>query len=65
MAIDLRPTELDVKCKTETQYHMTIRHRQSGAIASGSGENKYALECKLLEKLRERMKEKEDGRTTD
>ena len=61
MAIDFRPTELDMKCKEETTYHMSIRHRKTDVTASGTGENKYALECQLLEKLRQRMQEKEDG----
>ena len=61
MAIDFRPTELDMKCKEETTYHMSIRHRKTNVVASGTGENKYSLECRLLEKLRQRMKGSDDG----
>ena len=60
MAIDFRPTELDTKCREETEYHMSIRHRKSGITVAGSDKNKFVLECKLLEKLRERMKQEQD-----
>jgi len=65
MPIDFRPTELDLKCREDTTYNMSIRHRKTGVMVAGEGKNKYALECELLEKLRKRMKEKEDGRGTE
>lgn len=60
MPIDFRPSELDLKCKEETQYHMSIRHKKSGIIAAGSGDNKFVLECGLLEELRKRMRKQEE-----
>jgi len=68
MPIDFRPTELDLKCKEETKFHMSIRHRKTGEIVAGSGNNKFSLECELLEKLRQRLKkaeEKENARSSD
>jgi hypothetical protein len=68
VAVDFRPTELDTKCKEETKFHMSIRHKKSGEIVAGSGDNKFALECKLLEKLRIRLREaeeKEHARSSD
>jgi hypothetical protein len=65
--IDFRPTELDTKCKEETMFHMSIRHRKTGAVVADSGDNKFALECSLLEKLRQRLRqleEKEDERSS-
>lgn len=62
MAIDFRPTELDTRCKEETRYHMSIRHKRSGIIVADSGDNKFALECKLLDKLRDKLREEEDAR---
>jgi hypothetical protein len=63
MLIDFRPTELDTKCKEETKYHMSIRHRKANITVAGSGDNKFTLECNLLEKLRNRMsEERKDGR---
>lgn len=61
MPIDFRPNELDTRCREETTYNMSIRHRKTGVIVAGSGDNKYALECQLLEKLRQKMKEEEDN----
>jgi hypothetical protein len=60
MGIDFRPNELDTKCKEETKYHMSIRHKKTGIVVAKTGTNKFALECELLEKLRQRMKEEED-----
>ena len=60
--IDFRPNELDTKCKDETKFHMSIRHRKTGKVVAGSGDNKFALECELLEKLRKKLESK-DGST--
>ena len=59
MAIDFRPTELDTRCKEETKFHMSIRHKRSGIIVADTGDNKYALECSLLDKLRAKLKEED------
>lgn len=64
MPIDFRPNELDTKCREETTYNMSIRYKKAGIIVAGSGDNKYVLECQLLDKLREKLKkaeEKDDG----
>ena len=58
--IDFRPTELDLKCREETEYHMSIRHRKAGVIVAGSGSNKFSLECELLEKLRKKLRDYEE-----
>jgi len=42
---------------------MSIRHRKTGKMVADSGDNKFALECQLLEKLRKRLEEK-DGSST-
>ena len=63
-AIDFRPTELVVRCKEEVTYTMSITHKKTRETAAGSGDNKFALECRLLDKLRERV-EKNDERRTD
>ena len=60
MPIDFRPTELDTRCKEETTYHMSIRHRTSGIVVAGSGNNRFATECELLDKLRAKLKEREE-----
>jgi len=65
MGIDFRPTELATKCKEETTYHMSIRHKKSGLVVADSGQNKFVLECELLEKLRKKLRndqEKENAR---
>ena len=64
MAIDFRPSELDIKCREETTFNMSIRYKKAGIVVAGSGDNKYVLECGLLDKLREKLKkveEKDDG----
>lgn len=60
MPIDFRPTELDTRCREETTFHMSIRHRPSGILVAGSGNNRYATECNLLDKLREKLKQSEE-----
>ena len=60
MQVDFRPNELDLKCKEETKYHMSIRHKKSGIIVADTGENKFALECQLLEKIRQQMRKDEE-----
>ena len=60
MPIDFRPTELVTKTKEETQFHMSIRHKATGEVVAGSSDNKFVLECQLLEKLRERLKKREN-----
>lgn len=60
--LDIRPTEVDLKCKEETKYHMSIRHKKTGIIVAASGDNKFSLECQLLEKIRQKMKEAEEKR---
>ena len=57
--IELRPTEIDIRCKDETKFHMSIRHKKTGKVVAGSGENKFALECGLLEKLRQKLENKD------
>lgn len=56
--LDFRPNELDVRIKEETVFHMSIRHKKTGKVVAASGENKFALECELLEKLRQRVGER-------
>ena len=60
MLIDIRPTDVDMKCKEETKYHMSIRHKKSRIMVAGSGDNKFALECELLERIRQKMKDIEE-----
>ena len=62
MGFDIRPTDVDLKCKEETKYHMSIRHKKTGIMVADTGENKFALECQLLEKIRQRMREIEEKR---
>lgn len=58
MGIDFRPTELITKCTEEVMYTMSIIHKPTGLTASGHGDHKFKLECELLQKLRERIEER-------
>ncbi len=61
MPIDFRQTELNIKCKEETTYTMSIKHKGTGIVVADHGDHKYALECSLLNKLREKIEEKENA----
>ena len=62
MILDIRPTDVDLKCKEEIKYHMSIRHKKTGIMVAETGDNKFALECKLLERIRQRMRDIEEQR---
>lgn len=57
--LDFRPEELDTRHSSVTTHKMSITHIATGVRVSGSGPNKYALECALLERLREKLRDRE------
>lgn len=60
MIVDIRPTDVDLKCREETKYHMSIRHKKTGILVADSGDNKFSLECNLLERIRQQMRKDEE-----
>lgn len=52
---DLRPPELDTVYNEEVIHRIYIRHKETGLSVRGRGPNKYSLECKLIEKLSEKL----------
>jgi len=55
MAFDIRPTELDTVHTSTTTHRVEITHKKTGVRVAGTGPNRYALECQLLEVLRAKI----------
>ena len=57
--IDFRPNELETVHTEKTVHRLEITHKKSGVRATGTGINRYALECELLQILRDKMAQHE------
>jgi hypothetical protein len=55
MIPDIRPVELRTVHSEKTTHRLEITHKKTGIRVSGTGPNRYALECSLLELLSEKM----------
>lgn len=62
MARDFRPNELETQHTSVTSHRLVITHKASGVRVAGTGDNKYALECKLLDILRVKLADHERKR---
>lgn len=57
--VDFRPNQLEYRKHSETVYYMEITHKETGVKVVGKGDHQYKLECDLLEKLREKLCQKQ------
>lgn len=55
MARDIRPTEVDTFYSETVTHRIEIIHKKTGLSVKGKGPNKYALECKLIQKLSDKL----------
>jgi len=52
---DFRPNDLNTVHTSKTTHRVEITHKKTGVTVKGTGPNRYALECQLLEVLRTKM----------
>lgn len=63
MIQDFRPTELETVHTEKTVHRLEITHKKTGVRATGTGINRYALECELLQVLRDKLTKYESDKT--
>lgn len=51
MSRDIRPTEVNTYYTERVTHKIEIVHKETKLRVAGTGPNKYALECKLLNLL--------------
>jgi hypothetical protein len=56
---DIRPTEVDTYYSERVTHRIEIVHKETGLKVAGTGPNKYALECKLINILADKLEAKE------
>ena len=61
----MNPNEYVVTTNLIKTYYINIRHKETGIEVNGKGDHDYKLECQLLEKLREKLEERDVSRRTD
>ena len=59
MPRDIRPTEVETDYSEKVTHTIHIKHKETGLSVKGKGPNKFALECQLLDKLREKLDAKD------
>ncbi len=59
MIVDYRPNELETVHTEKTVHRLEITHKKTGVRATGTGINRYALECELLQILRDKIAKRE------
>ena len=62
MIRDFRPTDLETVHTQKATHRLEITHKATGVRVSGTGENRYALECQLLELLDKKLRAREATR---
>lgn len=65
MVVDFRPAELETVHTEKTVHRLEITHKKSGVKAVGTGINRYALECELLQVLRDKLAQHELDKQTE
>ena len=56
---DIRPTEVDTYYSERVTHKIEIVHKETGLKVAGTGPNKYALECKLINLLADKLEARE------
>jgi len=55
MGRDIRPTDVDTYYGEQVTHTIEIIHKETKLRVKGKGPNKYALECKLISVLSDKL----------